>query len=160
MHNFLKFKLKFRGGRVHIISKYWAAEQDIRQCPKLCTRLKGGKPTCWKEMLTDACWKISRRFANVRAQQQVQENSITTCAWSSLGTGSSTVKIFLNLKTMNRWKLSLNDDRHNYPRLEKAYFFLYTDPFLCHWWVIYYKEIQASTLVLTGCENTSRFGWT
>lgn len=129
MHNFLKFKLKFRGGRVHIISKYWAAEQDIRQCPKLCTRLKGGKPTCWKEMLTDTCWKMSRRFANVRAQQQVQQNSITTCAWSSLGTGSFTVKIFLNLKTMNRWKLSLNGDGDNYPRLEKAFFFFVYRPF-------------------------------
>lgn len=68
-------------------------------------------------------------FFNVIAQHQVQENSITTCVWSSLGTRFSTVKIFLNLKTMNRWKLSLNGDKDNYPRLEKAYFFFVYRPF-------------------------------
>ena len=90
-------------------------------CPKLCTRLKGKKPTCRKEDAHGRVLKTWRRFADVRAQQRVQEHSITTCAWSSLRTGSCTVKIFLHLKTANRWKLSLNGDGDNYPRLEKAY---------------------------------------
>ena len=159
MHNFLKFQAEISWRQSPYNFKVLGSRTGYKAMSQTLYTFERGKADLLEG---DAHGRVLKKcrdlFFNVIAQNQVQENSITTCAWSSLGTRFSTVKIFLNLKTMNRWKLSLNGDKDNYPTLEKAYFFLYTDPFLCHWSVIYYKEIQASTFVLTGCENTSRFG--
>ena len=130
MHNFLKFQAEISWRQSPYNFKVLGRRTGYKAMSQTLYTFERGKADLLEG---DAHGRVLKKcrdlFFNVIAQHQVQENSITTCAWSSLGTRFSTVKIFLNLKTMNRWKLSLNGDKDNYPRLEKAYFFFVYRPF-------------------------------